>query len=113
MKNIMAGFDLKLHVDVTIHTAGHTFDLLFTKDPMDQLLKSNFVTDLSISDYYFVKCKLYTSPPPRLNKARLARSMTHFYRTMELLAHQLGKLLSYITEGSNVNDLLSDFDSRV
>lgn len=69
MKN-MAGFDLKQHVDVPTHTAGYTLDLLFTRDdPMHPLLKSISVTDLRISDLYVVKCKLYTSPPPRPNKA--------------------------------------------
>lgn len=47
IKNIMAGFDLKQHVDVPTHTAGHTLDLLFTRDDrMHPLLKSVSVTDL-------------------------------------------------------------------
>lgn len=109
----MAGFDLKQHVDVPTHTAGRTLDLLFTKnDRVHPLLKSVSVTDLSISHHYVVKCKLYTSPPPRpKKKARLAWPLTHI--SVEIVAHQLGKLLSSFTKGSNVNDLLSDFDSRV
>ena len=63
VQDIVAGLDLKQHVNVATHAAGHTLDLVFTRDdPIFPLVKSITVTDIGISDHYAVTCHFYTCP---------------------------------------------------
>ena len=111
MKNIASGLDLKQHINVPTHVAGHTLDLVFTRDdPMYSLVKSISVVDIGISDHFAVTCHLHTYPLHLANKIRIARPLKSI--PVDILAQQLGVSLSSIKEGINVNDLLSDFDSR-
>lgn len=74
---------------------------------MYPLLKLISVTDLGIVDHYVVRCQ---GSLHMVNKTRLARLLKQI--PVEILAHQLRESLSSITQWSNVNDLLSDFDLR-
>lgn len=74
---------------------------------MYPLLKLISVADLGKADHYGVR---YQGSLHMVNKTRLARLLKQI--PVEILAHQLGELLSSITEWNNVNDLLSDFDFR-
>ncbi|XP_048735849.2 uncharacterized protein LOC125651324 [Ostrea edulis] len=77
---------------------------------MYSLVKSISVIDRGISNHYAVTCQLHACPLHLTNKTRLARQLKLF--PLEILVQQLGESLSSIQEGSNVNDLLSDFDSK-
>lgn len=75
---------------------------------MYPLLKLIAVTDLGIVDHYVVRCQ---GSLHMVNKTRLVRLLKQI--PVEILAHQLRESLSsIITQWSNVNDLLSDFDLR-
>lgn len=74
---------------------------------MYPLLKLISVTDLGIVDHYVVRCQ---GSIHMVNKTRLVRLLKQI--PVEILAHQLRETLSSITQWSNVNDLLSDFDLR-
>ena len=55
-------FNLKQHVCVPTHQAGHTLDLLITRND-DDILNSIWTHDPAISDHFYIHCSLNFSKP--------------------------------------------------
>ena len=57
LDNILDSFDLKQKVDVPTHESGHTLDVLITPT-LDNLIISLPKATYTISDHWFVECKI-------------------------------------------------------
>ena len=74
-------FNLTQHVSVPTHRAGHTLDLLITRDD-ENILDNVCAHDPMISDHFVVSCNL------RLNKPRFPRKEIEFRKLKQLDMNQ-------------------------
>ena len=61
--SLLEAFNLRQHVNQVTHRAGHTLDLIITRNDDDGFLQSVNVHDSSISDHFTVMCSLNIRKP--------------------------------------------------
>ena len=108
--DVLSALDLKQHMSEPTHSAGHTLDLVITRnDSPHRLGESISVDDIGMCDHFAVR--LLTCPQRTARKMRVARPLKNI--SPDEIASELGSLLSAIGEGLSTDDLLAQFDSKV
>ncbi len=113
LQDILSELDLVQHVSGATHREGHTLDLVITRNDSSSLVQSITVDNPSLSDHYAVSCQLRTSPKVVPGKSRMARKLKRV--APEEFAADLQALLP-AADGETttcVNDLLTEYDSRL
>jgi exonuclease III len=66
--DLLSSYGLQQHVTVSTHTKGHVLDLIITRSSVDSFLKDTTVTDMLISDHFWVHCNILCSRPGNICK---------------------------------------------
>jgi hypothetical protein len=66
--DLLSSYGLQQHVTVPTHTKGHVLDLIITRSSVDSFLNDTTVTDMLISDHFWVHCNIACSRPDNICK---------------------------------------------
>jgi len=112
LQDILTSLDLKQHVTDATHSAGHTLDLVITRnDPSHSLVESLSVRDIGVSDHFAVTIQLLTSLTPTAKRTRKARSLKNI--SPEVIATDLVSALQCTSEEAHAEHLTSQYYCKV
>ena len=110
LKDLLAENNLQQHVTKPTHKAGHTLDLVISRES-SSIISTTDVYDASISDHFSVLFNLTISDPSSVPKVKLARDMRSFSYTK--FEDDLSIKLNKIPLQHDPNTLLQHYELAV
>ena len=112
--SLLEAFDLRQHVTQVTHRAGHTLDLIITRNDDDGFLQSVNVHDSSMSDHFTVMCSLNIRKPCFQKKVVSSRKLKSIDFDALKSCIERSALLSHdVTDISQGVDLYNSELSRI
>jgi hypothetical protein len=112
MADLITSLDLQQHIYGATHRAGHTLDLVITRnDTQRSLVRSVEIQDIGISDHYAVSCQVLINPDIVASKTCMARSLRRI--STATFASDLSAALLHIGEDGDLNNLVTQFNHQL